>query len=107
MMAGIRADLAALKERIAGEWVAYANREGVCTTLLRGTEAECEAYVRDNPRGPNGGSTHIAHRPRRPRERDEIACIRPLTLAPVRTLLVDPAAMTERLHRMNGGTSRG
>lgn len=45
------------------DWVAYALIEGTATKLLRGSERECTDYVLKNPRGPNGGSTHIAYRP--------------------------------------------
>lgn len=46
-----------------GDWVAYSLIEGTAHKLLRGTERECGTYVSNNPRGPNGGSTHIAYRP--------------------------------------------
>ena len=97
MMAGVQADLAALKARIAemmGDWVAYEKIGGRCSVVFRGTRQDCHAYVFDHPTGPNGGSTHIAHRPRRPIERDQIACIRPRTLAPVRSLLATRATTT-------------
>jgi hypothetical protein len=106
MMAGVQADLAALKVRIAemmGDWVAYEKIGGRCSVVFRGTQQDCHTYVFDHPTGPNGGSTHIAHRPRRTREIDDTACLPPRSCTATPCMVTDPRALTERMHRMNGG----
>lgn len=53
----------AKRDAKAGDFVAYALIDGTARTILRGSERECTDYVLRNPRGPNGGSTHVAYRP--------------------------------------------